>query len=117
MALNMEETYPDAFEDKEMSEEMQRKLQSILEKYQHLSDEEKEQFQQGAFDVLTKSLKNKLHSNTTIWPISYHSMILFISAVLLVVFLLGIVLLTFFWILNTWIYNIQYNAFYNCFLQ
>lgn len=69
---------------------LEKKLSSILEKYQQLSDEEKEQFQKGAFDVLTKTLR-KLPGNTILptWLAPYESFILFTFAVSFVGFLLG----------------------------
>ncbi|RLU26733.1 hypothetical protein DMN91_000530 [Ooceraea biroi] len=42
--------------DSELPDDVQQKLAKIIEKYQQLSDEDKEEFKKGAFDVLTKTL-------------------------------------------------------------
>ncbi|XP_072767373.1 uncharacterized protein [Anoplolepis gracilipes] len=70
-------------------EDVQQKLSSVFERYQQLSDEEKEQFQKGAFDVLTKALQ-KIPSNKILptWLAPYESYILFIFAVSFVAVLL-----------------------------
>ncbi|XP_024890002.1 uncharacterized protein LOC112466240 [Temnothorax curvispinosus] len=88
----MEEQLVNPFEnDSMLPNDVQEKLAKIMERYQQMSDEEKEQFQQGAFDVLTKSL-NKLPRNTILpmWLAPYQSYILFIFAVLIVGFLLAL---------------------------
>lgn len=76
----------------DIPDDVQEKLSKIIEKYQQMSDEEKEQFQQGAFDVLTKTL-NKLPRNTILpaWLAPYQSYLLFIFAVSIVTFLLGMI--------------------------
>lgn len=78
--------------DSTLPDDVQETLAKVLEKYQQLSDEEKEQFQQGAFDVLTKTL-NKLPRNTILptWLVPYQAYILFFSAVLIVALLLGMI--------------------------
>ncbi|KMQ97850.1 hypothetical protein RF55_1803 [Lasius niger] len=89
----MEETVLDTLENNSViSEDVQKKLSNLFEKYQQLSDEEKEQFQKGAFDVLTKTLQ-KLPGNTILptWLASYQSYILFAFAVLFVGFLFVII--------------------------
>lgn len=84
-----------------ISEDVQEKLSKIFEKYQQLSDEEKKEFQQGAFDVLTKTLR-KLPGNTILptWLASYQSYFLFIFAVLIVGFLLAVIAHRLYW--RTW---------------
>ncbi|KAL6261517.1 hypothetical protein P5V15_006605 [Pogonomyrmex californicus] len=78
--------------DSMLPDDVQEKLAKVIERYQQLSDEEKEQFQQGAFDVLTKAL-HKLPANTILptWLVPYQSYILFIFAVSMVIFLLVII--------------------------
>lgn len=89
----MEEQFLNSLENDSMiPEDVQEKLSKIIEKYQQMSDEEKEQFQQGAFDVLTKTL-NKLPRDTILptWLVPYQSYLLFIFAVSIVGFLLGMI--------------------------
>lgn len=91
----MEEQFLNSLEnDSTIPEDVQEKLSKIIEKYQQMSDEEREQFQQGAFDVLTKTL-NKFSGNTILpaWLAPYQSYILFFSAVSIVTFLLGMIFL------------------------
>ncbi|XP_020295308.1 uncharacterized protein LOC109860553 [Pseudomyrmex gracilis] len=85
----MEDASSNPFEnDSFLPEDVQEKLSSILEKYQQLSDEEKKEFQKGAFNVLLKNL-NKLPSSTLLpmWLAPYQPYILFTIAVLFVVLL------------------------------
>lgn len=87
----MEETVLDTLEnDSIIPEDVQEKLSRLLERYQQLSDEDKEQFQKGAFDVLTKTLR-KLPGNSILstWLAPYESYILFIFAVSFVAIPLG----------------------------
>lgn len=88
----MEDESSNPFENNNnvLAEDVQEKLSSILEKYKQLSDEEKEEFQKGAFDVLLKNL-NKLPRSTLLpmWLAPYQPYILFILAISLVVLLLG----------------------------
>lgn len=86
----MDESFADTLAKDGMPEDVQKKLSSILEKYDKLSDEEKEQFQKGAFDVLTKSF-SELNNDSIlpIWLVPYQSYILFIFALSVVAFLLG----------------------------
>ncbi|XP_012534682.2 uncharacterized protein LOC105835720 [Monomorium pharaonis] len=89
----MEEQIANPFEnDSTIPDDVQEKLAKVFERYQQLSDEEKKDFQKGAFDVLTKTLQ-KLPKNTILptWLASYQSFILFIFAVSIVGFLLAIV--------------------------
>ncbi|XP_011873320.1 PREDICTED: uncharacterized protein LOC105565073 [Vollenhovia emeryi] len=88
----MEEQFLNPLEDDSVPDDVQEKLAKVIERYQQMSDEEKEQFQQGAFDVLTKTLQ-KLPKNTILptWLAPYQSYILFIFAVSIVAFLLVIV--------------------------
>ncbi|KAL6423385.1 hypothetical protein ACFW04_010171 [Cataglyphis niger] len=79
----MEETVLDTLEnDSIIPEDVQEKLSRLLERYQQLSDEDKEQFQKGAVDVLTKTLR-KISGNSILstWLAPYESYILFIFAV------------------------------------
>ncbi|XP_070169169.1 uncharacterized protein [Polyergus mexicanus] len=79
----MEETILDTLEnDSIIPEDVQEKLSRLLERYQLLSDEDKEQFQKGAVDVLSKTLR-KLSGNSILstWLAPYESYILFIFAV------------------------------------
>jgi len=78
--------------DSTLPDDVQEKLSKVIERYQQLSDEEKEQFQQGAFDVLTKAL-HKMPRNTFLptWLVPYQSYLLFIFAVSIVGFLLAII--------------------------
>lgn len=80
--------------DSGLPDDVQEKLEKVLKRYQQLSDEEKEEFQKGAFDVLTKNL-NKLPRNTILptWLAPYQSYILFFFAVSIVALLLGMIFL------------------------
>lgn len=77
-------------ENQDLPDDVREKLSTIFEKYQQLSDEEKQEFHQGAFDVLTKSV-NKLAGNSILptWLIPYQATLLFLFAVSIVVLLLG----------------------------
>lgn len=77
-------------ENEELSEDVKKKLSSIFEKYQQMSDEEKEEFHKGAYDVLAKSVR-ELSNNSILptWLVPYQSYIPFISAMSIVAFLLG----------------------------
>lgn len=89
----MEQEFSNPFENNSaIPNDVQEKLSKIIEKYQQMSKEEKEQFQQGAFDVITKAL-HKLPRDTILpmWLAPYQSYILFIVAVLIVAFPLVIV--------------------------
>ncbi|XP_032672152.1 uncharacterized protein LOC116844566 [Odontomachus brunneus] len=89
----MDDNFMDTLEENEgLSEDVKEKLSSMFEKYQQLSDEEKEKFHKGAYDVLTKSV-NELTNNSILptWLVPYQSYILFIFAMSIVAFLLVIV--------------------------
>ncbi|XP_029172559.1 uncharacterized protein LOC114941670 [Nylanderia fulva] len=90
----MEESIVETLENNSdaIPEEVQGKLSKIFEKYEQLSDEEKKEFQQGAFDVLTKTLR-KLRGNSILptWLAPYQSYILFTFAVSVIGFLLVII--------------------------
>jgi len=81
----------------ELSDDIQKKLANIIEKYRQLSDEDKEEFKKGAFDVLTKQTLAKLSSNSILptWLAPYESYALFLLAVTIVILLLGTLLLFF----------------------
>ncbi|XP_011700867.1 PREDICTED: uncharacterized protein LOC105457728 [Wasmannia auropunctata] len=88
----MEEQLPNPLENDNMiPDDVQEKLAKVIERYQQLNDEEKEEFQKGAFDVLTKNL-HKLPRNTILptWLAPYQSYILFFFAVSIVALLLAI---------------------------
>ncbi|KYN04176.1 PREDICTED: uncharacterized protein LOC108772877 [Cyphomyrmex costatus] len=88
----MEEQLVNPFEnDNTIPDEVQEKLAKVVERYQQMSDEEKEEFQKGAFDVLTKNLQKSKNTILHTWLTSYQSYILFIFAVLIVGLLLVIV--------------------------
>ncbi|XP_011157036.1 uncharacterized protein LOC105194028 [Solenopsis invicta] len=78
--------------DSMIPDDVQEKLAKVFERYQQLSDEEKEEFQKGAFDVLTKTLQ-KLPKNTILptWLAPYQSYILFFFAVSIVAILLAVI--------------------------
>lgn len=79
-----------------MSEDLQKRLTNIIEKYQQLSDEDKDEFKKGAFDVLKKTLTDLSASSILpTWLVPYQSYILFFFAVSMVFFLLGTVFLAF----------------------
>lgn len=89
----MEEQFLNPFEnDSTLPDDVQEKLSKVIERYQQLSDEEKEEFQKGAFDVLTKTLQ-KLPRNTILptWLTFYQTYILFILAVSIVTLVLVVV--------------------------
>jgi len=87
----MEEQFVNPFEnDSTIPDEVQEKLAKVIERYQQLNDEEKEEFQKGAFDVLTKNLQKSRNTILHTWLASYQSFFLFIFAVSIVTFLLGI---------------------------
>ncbi|XP_014484647.1 PREDICTED: uncharacterized protein LOC106749563 [Dinoponera quadriceps] len=86
----MDENFVDTMgENEQLPDAVREKLSKILEKYEHLTDEEKEEFHKGAFDVLTKSI-HKITDNTILptWLVPYQSLILFIFAVSIVTLLL-----------------------------
>ncbi|EZA60618.1 hypothetical protein DMN91_000908 [Ooceraea biroi] len=78
--------------DSELPDDVQQKLAKIIEKYQQLSDEDKEEFKKGAFDVLTKTL-TKLPGSSILptWLAPYESFLLFFFAVSIVFFLLAVI--------------------------
>lgn len=76
--------------DSTISDKVQEKLAKVIERYQQLNDEEKEEFQKGVFDVLTKNLQKSRNTILHTWLASYQSYFLFIFAVSIVAFLLGI---------------------------
>lgn len=78
-----------------LPEDVQKKLLSMLKKYQELSDDEKQDFEKGAVDVLLKSMNKNRISILPTWLAPYQSYILFIFAVLIVAFMLGMTILTF----------------------
>jgi len=91
----MEEQFLNSLEnDSVLPDDAQEKLAKIIERYQQMSDEEKKEFQKGAFDVLTETL-HKLPRNTILptWLAPYQSYILFIFATSIVAFLLGMIFL------------------------
>lgn len=91
----MEEQFLNPLEnDSMLPDDVQEKLAKVIERYQQMSDEEKEQFQKGAFDVLTKTLHN-LPKNTILptWLAPFQSYILFFFAISIVTLLLGMVFL------------------------
>lgn len=91
----MEDNILDTLENnKLLPEDVQKKLLNVFEKYQELTDEEKQDFQKGAMDVLLKSMnKSKISSILPIWLAPYQSYILFMFAVTIVAFLLGMLIL------------------------
>jgi len=92
----MEEQFLNPLENNSMlPDDVQEKLAKVIERYQQMSDEEKEQFQKGAFDVLTKTL-HELPRNTILptWLAPFQSYILFFFAVSIVTILLGMVFFT-----------------------
>lgn len=95
----MEELLNPLENDSTLPDDVQEKLAKVIERYQQLSDEEKEQFQQGAFDVLTKALR-EMPRNTILptWLAPYQSYLLFLFAVSIVGFLLGMLFLTLYYI-------------------
>jgi len=94
--LNMDEEILNASSD-ELPDDIQKKLANIIEKYRQLSDEDKEEFKKGAFDVLTKQTLAKLSSSSILptWLAPYESYALFLLAVTIVILLLGTLLLAF----------------------
>jgi len=78
-----------------LSEDVQKKMLSVLEKYQEMTDEEKQDFQKGAMDILLKSMNKNRISILPMWLASYQSYILFLFAVSIVVFLLGMTILAY----------------------
>ncbi|KYM79188.1 PREDICTED: uncharacterized protein LOC105616986 [Atta cephalotes] len=94
----MEEQFVNPFEnDSTIPDEVQEKLAKVIERYQQLNDEEKEEFQKGAFDVLTKNLQKSRNTILHMWLASYQSFFLFIFAVSIVTFLLVIVARRLYW--------------------
>nr|XP_012223221.1 PREDICTED: uncharacterized protein LOC105672700 [Linepithema humile] len=89
----MEDNILDTLENNnnQLPEDVQKKLSSMLEKYLQLTDEEKQDFQNGAMDVLLKSLNKNRISILPTWLAPYQSYILFMFAVSIVAFLLAIV--------------------------
>lgn len=90
--FNMDENFVDMMgENEALPDDVKEKLSNIFEKYQQLTDEEKEEFKQGAFDVFKKSIQNKLSGNSILptWLAPYQSYLLFMFAVSIVAFLLG----------------------------
>lgn len=89
--MEVEKEMPDIMENSDaLPEDVEKKLSEIIEKYNLLSDEEKEEFQNGAFEVLTKSLKKSFADMILpTWLAPYQSYMLFTFAISLVVFFLG----------------------------
>jgi hypothetical protein len=81
----------------ELPDDVQKKLANIIEKYRQLSDEDKEEFRKGAFNVLKKQTLAKLSSSSILptWLVPYESYILFLLAVTIVILLLGTLFLVF----------------------
>ncbi|EFN87589.1 uncharacterized protein LOC105192650 [Harpegnathos saltator] len=89
----MDENFVDPTGQNEpLPEDVKEKLSQIFEKYEQLTDEEKQDFQKGAFDVLTKSTR-KLTGDSMLptWLVPYQSYMLFIFAVVIVALLLVLV--------------------------
>ena len=86
----MEKQFVNLFEnDSTIPDEVQEKFAKVIERYQQLNDEEKEEFQKGAFDILTRNLQKSKNMISHTWLASYQSFFLFIFAVSIVTFLLG----------------------------
>jgi len=81
----------------ELPDDVQKKLADIVEKYRQLSDEDKEEFKKGAFNVLKKQTLAKLSGSWILptWLAPYESYILFLFAVTIVFLLLGRLFLAF----------------------
>ncbi|KYN12974.1 hypothetical protein ALC57_14820, partial [Trachymyrmex cornetzi] len=98
VVLHMEEQFVNPFEnDNTIPDEVQEKLAKVIERYQQLNDEEKKEFQKGAFDILTKNLQKSRNTILHTWLASYQSFFLFIFAVSIVTFLLVIVARRLYW--------------------
>lgn len=70
-----------------------KKLFNIFQRYQELNDEEKQQFVHEIVGKFKKVLEDKVNNYSSLYTYLFHSYLIFIFAVLFVVFILGMLFL------------------------
>lgn len=69
------------------------KLFNIFQRYQELNDEEKQQFVHEVVGKFKQVLEDKMNNYSSLYTYLFHSYLIFIFAVLFVVFILGMLFL------------------------
>lgn len=69
------------------------KLSNIFQRYQELNDEEKQQFVHEIVGKFKQVLEDKVNNYSNLYTYLFHSYLIFIFAVLFVVFILGMLFL------------------------